>query len=235
MLVSKEIKKLIDWIFNFWAFQLLCSQKHFASVTDLNYAQEIYEDFIKQVETENVTSDYCENQDKETSNEKVWTKKNTLFFIRQYQSADEEGDITKEVWTRIANSCSEAFGKEVSFKACSEKWKSLKRTYKTIKLKNSQSGNKRRYWEYYDLIDSFMAKKPEIQPVATCSNLGSLQTSTDQVPEDSEEPGTSSSSTETSVSRKRKQRVKDSDRRHQEKLARMDRFNNLFQQMIDKL
>lgn len=38
-------------------------------------------------------------------------------------------------------------------------------------MHNKTSGQKRRHWEFYTVIHDIMFKKPEIEPIATCSSI----------------------------------------------------------------
>jgi hypothetical protein len=141
----------------------------------------------------------------------------------------------------IAKMCAEEFGKPVTHQQCDAKWKSLKRTYKSILLNNKTTGKGRRNWEFFTAIHSFMFTKPEITPTATCTSRSGLQCNqtketTGQLNGNQtrkcEEPEVKTP--ESSFSQKRKARVASADVRHREKMARQDRFNGLLEKMIDK-
>ncbi|KAF5300314.1 hypothetical protein FQA39_LY11171 [Lamprigera yunnana] len=55
------------------------------------------------------------------------------------------------------------------------KWKSLVRTYKSIKDHNSATGRKRKTWTFFEKIDYLMAKDPTVEPPIVVHN-GHLQT-----------------------------------------------------------
>lgn len=185
----------------------------------------------------------------EDKEEKLWTNELTIYFIDCIKSHNTsfESHVKKHIWTKIAKLCSEFSKKSISATQCDNKWRSLKRTYKSINLHNKTSGQSRKRWEYFDIINDFMHNKPEINPIATCSsNAGLLQgeapsTSTSIL---SEIP-TSASGTEvatnkenvfeSSFSRKRKQKASQLDQRHKDKMARLDRFNDLFETFINKM
>jgi hypothetical protein len=88
---------------------------------------------------------------------------------------DLEKALKKNVWMSIAKMCAEEFGKPVTHQQCDAKWKSLKRTYKSILLNNKTTGKGRRNWEFFTAIHSFMFTKPEITPTATCTSRSGLQ------------------------------------------------------------
>lgn len=111
--------------------------------------------------------------------DKLWNKENTLYLINKVNEYDYDfsNNVKKHVWQKVAKACSLALKREVNEKVCESKWKSLKRTYKSITINNNTSGQKRKYWEYYEPMHNIMYSKPEINPVATCSSLSGLSTS----------------------------------------------------------
>lgn len=186
-----------------------------------------------------------DSTDQSDQNQKLWTREGTLLLIRkieEYQHEFENG-LKKIVWQKIALDCSKQLGKNISHKNCDEKWKSLKRTYKSIVVHNAQSGKQRRRWEFFNVIHAFMYNKPEIKPIATCSNISGLQTENSQSKDEqcssskcSEEGEEDQQSTyESSFTKKRKLRTSGVEARHKQKMARQDRFNDLFEKLIEKL
>lgn len=109
------------------------------------------------------------------SDKKLWTKESILILIDTVKKYDEEfsSSVKKHVWVKVAEVC-KTVNKNITAKACETKWKALKRTYKSCLAHNNSSGQRRRYWEYFDKIHEFMFKKPEITPVAVCSSLSGL-------------------------------------------------------------
>lgn len=65
-----------------------------------------------------------------------------LFSVQQHKT------IWKSVATAFTNK-----GYNINAEHCNNKWKSLKKRYKTIKDNNKQSGAGRRYWTYFDAMD----------------------------------------------------------------------------------
>ena len=135
-----------------------------------------------EVATENEDlSDDRENETESTvvnevKDNKIWSSENTMFLIDVIKKYDKEFSkgIKKNVWEKVARDC-RYFNKYITGKQCETKWKTLKRTYKTILLAKKTSGEKKRYWEYFDAVHEIMFKKPEISPVATCSSSGGLK------------------------------------------------------------
>ncbi|GFR92517.1 hypothetical protein ElyMa_002620400 [Elysia marginata] len=52
---------------------------------------------------------------------------------------------------------------------CDKKWRSLTHRYKTIKDSQKQTGNGRRRWDFFDIMDDIMANSAVIQPLAIVS------------------------------------------------------------------
>lgn len=119
---------------------------------------------------ENIPPEVCPEEGK------LWTPANTLFLISVVKEYDEEfsNGIKKMVWPKVATKCAKKFNKNITAQMCETKWKTLKRTYKTIVLHNDTSGQRRRHWEYYNVMNEILAKKPEITPTATCSGISGL-------------------------------------------------------------
>lgn len=109
------------------------------------------------------------------SGKKLWTSGSTTLLIGLVKQFDKEFQtgIKKYVWQKIANIISKDTSFDITAQQCDTKWKCLKDTYKNVKKHNDTSGNDIKEWEFYDDINEFLHKKPEITPEATCSsNLG---------------------------------------------------------------
>ncbi|CAG9771528.1 unnamed protein product [Ceutorhynchus assimilis] len=213
----------------------------------------------EQQENEPSTSSAAETPITETNeeNSKIWNTENTLYLIDTVQKFDKQfsSGVKKNVWLKVAECCKHLH-KTLNAKHCETKWKSLIRTYKNILLSNNTSGQKKRYWEFFDVMHAIMFKKPEITPVATCSSLRGLRVpdpeekskqneSKNQINvEENNEIDNSKSEIdeesgkenfESEFSKKRKRKNSEVEKRHRDKMQRLDRFNELFEKMIDKL
>lgn len=79
--------------------------------------------------------------------------------------------INKHVWKTIA-ACMNSNGYNVSAENCNIKWTGMKNKYKTLKDASNQTGAaKQTKWEYYDIINDMLIKKPEIAPLSLASSL----------------------------------------------------------------
>ncbi|CAG9820657.1 unnamed protein product [Phaedon cochleariae] len=149
--------------------------------------------------------------------------------------------MRKQVWQKVAKDCCHLHNK-IDAKQCETKWKSLKRTYKNVLNHNNTSGQKKRWWEFFDAMNRIMFNKPEIITIATCSSMSGLKINKDH-PEKSNSGGRTDEKkddleegrSDSSFAKKRKLKSNDAERRHKEKMERLDKFNNLFEKMVEKL
>lgn len=86
-----------------------------------------------------------------------------------------DSGLKKNVWLKISEELSSITKKTCTWDQVENKWKGLKKTYKKVKDHNSKSGNEKRTWEFFKVIDDFMAKRPEIVPPAVCNSTDGLQ------------------------------------------------------------
>lgn len=113
-----------------------------------------------------------------TSKDAKWSIEATLYLIDKVNKHDEElsQNFKRPIWEKISQLCQAKFNSSFyTHVRCETKWKALKRTYKAICLHNKETGQKRRYWQYFDAMHKILYKKPEINPIATCSSLDGLQ------------------------------------------------------------
>jgi hypothetical protein len=181
----------------------------------------------------------------------MWTRETVLYLLEKIEVLDKqfETGVKKNVGSKIAQDCSRNFNKPFTYKQVDGKRKGLKRTYKSILMHNrmhNTTGKNRRHWEFFNKIHNFMHKKPKISPEATCSSSAGLkvQASTSSDVDNSEEVqhcADTEHSTDTtspfvsSFTKKRKARQSDVAKRHNEKMRRCDRFNDLFEEMVKNM
>lgn len=106
----------------------------------------------------------------------MWTTNSIKIFIGLCKRHDKdlESGIKKILWTKIANEMSRTFKLKFTMQQVDTKFKGLKNMYKKVKKHNDQSGNSKKEWEFYDLMDGIMFSKPEICARATCSSISGL-------------------------------------------------------------
>ncbi|XP_043466326.1 trihelix transcription factor GT-2-like [Leptopilina heterotoma] len=108
-------------------------------------------------------------------NEKKWPTEKVKFLLNVYEEVWEnpanKKKIPKSLWEIVTKRLNE-IGVKCSVKDCTDKFKSLKKTYKNQKKKKETSGEGRSTkWEHYDAMHNLLYKKPEMNPVATSSNI----------------------------------------------------------------
>jgi len=82
--------------------------------------------------------------------------------------------INKQVWKNIAASIN-IHGYNLSAENCNIKWNGMKKKYKTLKDAKNKTGAARQRWEYYDIINDMLVKKPDIVPLSTASSSRGFQ------------------------------------------------------------
>ncbi|XP_045474712.1 uncharacterized protein LOC123680719 [Harmonia axyridis] len=164
--------------------------------------------------------------------------KQLIDLCKKYDKEFSTG-IKKIVWDKISKEMSTMFGWQFTSQQCDTKWKGLKNTYKTVRRHNEQSGNAHKYWKHYDAMNDILFSKPEINAVATCSSANGLvirpisredNFSNDSINEDKD---TIEAPQIYSYSFMRKCKCIDNamERRHKDKMARQDRFLDLFERL----
>ncbi|XP_032671858.1 trihelix transcription factor GT-2-like [Odontomachus brunneus] len=77
--------------------------------------------------------------------------------------------VNKQVWKNIAASMN-THGYNLSAENCHVKWIGMKNKYKNIKDANNKTGAAKETWEYYNIINDMLIKKPEIAPLSLASS-----------------------------------------------------------------
>ncbi|CAH1111795.1 unnamed protein product [Psylliodes chrysocephalus] len=166
-----------------------------------------------------------------------------IALCKKFNDQFETG-VKKHIWKKISSELTKNCQRMYTYQQCDTKFKVLKNMYKSVRKYNSQSGNNKKSWEYYGLMDDIMFNKPEICPVATCSSARGLITNGLQEQDTNIEVSRPSAcstplsareldenSTTTNVMRKRKHYENATERRHQEKMSRQDRYLSLLERI----
>ena len=86
----------------------------------------------------------------------------------------------KEIWSRLAKKLNDEVDDLYATGSQGQsKWKKLEQKYKDLPFHNSQSGNDRKEWELYDLMDDAIRNNPKVVPVCTMNSMENLQDETD--------------------------------------------------------
>jgi hypothetical protein len=78
--------------------------------------------------------------------------------------------IKKEIFKEISVLL-EKKGIKCSGLQCENKLKTLINKYKEIVDHNSRTGNERKEWIYFDLLEDYMGQRASVKPRAKCSSL----------------------------------------------------------------
>lgn len=82
--------------------------------------------------------------------------------------------INKQMWKNIAASMN-THGYNLSAENCNMKWTGMKKKYKMLIDANSKTGAAKQTWEYFDIINDMLIKKPEIVPLSIASSSRGFQ------------------------------------------------------------
>ncbi|XP_036150130.1 trihelix transcription factor GT-2-like [Monomorium pharaonis] len=106
-----------------------------------------------------------------------WTDSCVILLLRTYQELETKftnGKMShKKCWEQVATLLKEK-GYNVTGPQCASKLRSLKKTYKSIKDYNAKSGNDRRTWQHFEIMEEIFAKRAWCKPVALASSSGLL-------------------------------------------------------------
>lgn len=197
-------------------------------------------EIIRQTTIENSQS----SQNNAVSIEKrLWLPETTRLLIQLYEEHQDHFDngIRKHAWQKVSLELNKKLNLHLTWQQCDTKWKGLVKTYKDIKTHNNTSGNNFKQWEYYNVMDKLLFKKPEISPVATCSSNVGLVINSQLVNEEEKEntPNNTDPNSvqkyQSSFKKKRSTKINPIERRHRERMERQDRFLDIFERIARSL
>ncbi|XP_073977782.1 uncharacterized protein [Rhodnius prolixus] len=148
----------------------------------------------------------------------------------------------KKVWEVIAKKVTEK-GYNVTGPQCAAKLRSLQKTYKSVKDHNNKSGNCKRNWQFFEIMEEIFAKKAWCKPVAITSSTGLLTRNTDNSDNSVEESdsGCSSKCTKASLISLLGKRIKQREehelqkmKRHKERMEMDQKFLAVLQKLAKK-
>lgn len=95
-----------------------------------------------------------------------------LFALyKDHQDAFKSTSIKNDVvWDKIRNQM-KTDGYNFTKTQIKDKWTNMRKQYIRIKDNNKQTGAERKTYRYYDEMDELYGNKPNINPVATASNM----------------------------------------------------------------
>jgi len=128
----------------------------------------------------------------------AWTKEETLKLIELWSAEDIQTQLegckrNKQVFEKLAAQLRDE-GYDRTFQQCREKTKKLRQDYKKVKDKIKQTGEEgRRHliakFEYFEVMDAFLANRPATQPKVVIDSLaGQCTSNADSDSDDSVQP-----------------------------------------------
>lgn len=167
--------------------------------------------------------------------ERLWTDSNTILLINLYKKHESKFDrqIKKFVWQKIADEIHQTTSFKYTPTQVDTKWKRLVRSYKDIIIHNRTTGKNRKDWKFFDLMHEILYQRPEVTPVATCSSSGGLKVNKEKTVDRGD---TAAESKFESLFMK-KRRCQDSgiEKRHRDKMQRLDKLQGTLDRMVDLL
>ncbi|XP_031328865.1 uncharacterized protein LOC116169493 [Photinus pyralis] len=162
-----------------------------------------------------------------------WTTPSILLLLETYRSYESQftdgRQPQKKVWDKVA----EILNNNVTGMQCAAKLRSLKKTYKSIKDHNAKSGNDKRTWKFFDLMDEIFSKRAWCNPVAVASS-----SDTDVKPQDNTSaPSTSKPSTNVLMAKRLRQKDEHEEaraKRHKERLEMDHKFLAVLEKLANK-
>ncbi|EFN75331.1 hypothetical protein EAI_03958 [Harpegnathos saltator] len=131
------------------------------------------EDAVKATNDADIDANKVDNDLENLSGDNFkWSNEAVLLLLEQYRQYEKDmysGKIThKKTWEKISQVMNE---KEyvVTGRQCSTRFNTMKRTYKGVKDHNKKSGNNKRTWPYFEIMDSLLEAKPYMAPLFTLS------------------------------------------------------------------
>ena len=107
---------------------------------------------------------------------KQWGKQETDFLMSLRMSMEEEFSSAKShksLWRKICEQLNSR-GFTATMEQCDNKYKSLKRDYKSTVDKNAQSGSDAKRCPYFEDFNKLYGLKASTKPTATASSLDSV-------------------------------------------------------------
>ncbi|CAH1107033.1 unnamed protein product [Psylliodes chrysocephalus] len=144
--------------------------------------------------------------------------------VKQYKE-DLESCQKKRIWEKISKEINEKLITNFTPTQVDTKWKGLVRLYKDIKKHNDTSGKNKKSWKYWLLMNEILFNKPEIVAPATCSSNKGLIVNVPVENIQGEQHGTS-------FQNKRKAKSNSIEKRHHDKMLRIDNLNSSIQELI---
>ncbi|XP_067626111.1 uncharacterized protein [Eurosta solidaginis] len=162
-----------------------------------------------------------------------WASVDINFFIGLYLKHKHKFENCRKtkIWDIISREMSNTYGKTFTSDQCVSKWKDLESIYRTILNHNNTGGNGKIEWGHFDAMHEVFSLKSETNPVITSSgfNIEILSSTEYGFYDENCEGGESTRS----GSKRKIPDIDAKERRHREKMAKMDQFLDLFKSFVE--
>ncbi|XP_048515107.1 uncharacterized protein LOC105691117 isoform X2 [Athalia rosae] len=160
-----------------------------------------------------------------------------FFLLETYRSMESKFDSgkysQKKLWEEVAQIlCAEGYS-TVTGLQCATKLRSLEKTYKSTKDHNNKSGNDRKTWPFYEIMEEIFSKKAWCNPVAVASSTGLCV----QQPKDTADSDKSSKATngaKSSLAKRLKQKEIHEENRNKRRREQIE-MDAIFLEILEKL
>ncbi|CAG9825745.1 unnamed protein product [Phaedon cochleariae] len=141
----------------------------------------------------------------------------------------------KKSWEEISQIL-EKEGYTATGPQCASKLRSLKITYKSIKDHNNKSGNDKRTWPFYEIMDEIFSKKAWCAPVAVASSSGISTKSASESEYTSlkESPKTPVAKLLAKRLGQKEDQEEARNKRHREKMEMDQKFLDILEKLVEK-
>ncbi|XP_060564346.1 uncharacterized protein LOC132723606 [Ruditapes philippinarum] len=116
----------------------------------------------------------CDLDDVKDQGRVIWTHEAILLLIdrrRELSHLFDNNAITqRQAWRKVAEEL-KSKGYKYSEDDCSKKFRSLRARYKTVKERNSRTGNSRQSWRYFEPMEEMFAGDPAVLPTNVVSSM----------------------------------------------------------------
>ncbi|XP_012217563.1 uncharacterized protein [Linepithema humile] len=138
-----------------------------------NVESSIESDLTQKISKTNVEN--FQNDTDDSGSMYRWSTTAVLLLLDTYKTFQDKfssGKYShKKIWDEISITLVEK-GHLTTGPQCAAKLRSLKKTYKSVKDHNNLSGNDRRTWQFYEIMNEIFSKKAWCSPVAVASSTG---------------------------------------------------------------
>ncbi|XP_066596791.1 uncharacterized protein [Prorops nasuta] len=208
--------------------------------SDTKFAQKLYNELVLNKQTqldEKLIDDPgdSELQDQEnpeilnlisSTDQHLWSDNETKLLLTLYKENKNKSISVKHLFKFISTQLKENGGYNITPEKCNTKLQALKRSYKKVQDHNKKSGNNRKSCKHYEILQDIFDREPWIKPVAVAGTSVEAYKDNDDPPKKKKKENTLQL-----LLMEKKLNREDSNRRHREKIERIDKL----QQILEKI